>query len=133
MNTSLIEFSRGSEHGGYIEAYNHLSDDILSRAAIFYVDVSFEESLRKNRKRFNPSRPDSILEHGLPDEKMKRLYGEVDCEEFKGNDPEFVTVKGHKVPYVVLKNEPDITTERGEVLGKEMERLFQKLWQLRNK
>ena len=128
--TSLVEFSRGSEHGGYIEAYKYLSDEIFKKAAIFYIEVSFDESLRKNRKRFNPDRPDSILEHGLPDEKLKRLYGEVDWEAFKGDDPEFIIIKGHKVPYVVLQNEKDITTARDERLGDTLEDLFGKLWDL---
>ena len=52
--TALIEFSRGREHGGYREAFQHLSDEILRRAALVYVRVSFAESLRKNRRRFNP-------------------------------------------------------------------------------
>lgn len=129
--TTLIEFSRGTEHGGYQAAYPHLSDEILQKAAIFYIDVSFEESLRKNRKRFNPDRPDSILEHGLPDNKLTRLYKEVDWETFRGNDPEFITIKGIKVPYVVLHNEPDITTARDENLGRVLEKLFGKLWELR--
>jgi len=131
-NTTLVEFSRGSEHGGYVEAYKHLSDEILKKAAIFYIDVSFEESLRKNRKRYNPTRPDSILEHGLPDNKLKRLYGEVDWEIFKGNDPEYILIKGHKLPYTVLNNEPDITTARDENLGRALEYHFGKLWKLRN-
>jgi hypothetical protein len=131
--TSLVEFSRGSEHGGYVEAYKYLSDEILKEAAIFYIEVSFDESLRKNRKRFNPDRPDSILEHGLPDEKLKRLYGEVDWEAFKGDDPEFITIKGNKLPYVVMQNEQDITTARDERLGAALEDLFRKLWKLRNK
>ena len=131
--TSLIEFSRGTEHGGYKDAYPHLSDEILKKAAIFYIDVSYDESLRKNRKRFNPEKPDSILEHGLPDWKLERLYKEVDWEEFRGDDPEFVTVKGHKVPYIVLKNEPDITTARDEKLGEAREELFGKLWEIRQR
>lgn len=128
--TTLIEFSRGSEHGGYQEAYQHLSDQILERAVIFYIDVSFQESLRKNRKRFNPDKPDSILEHGLPDEKLKKMYGEVDWKEFSGEDPEYIDIKGHKVPYVVLDNEEDITTERGEELGEALDQLLPKLWKL---
>lgn len=128
--TSLVEFSRGSEHGGYVAAYKHLSNEILNKAAIFYIEVSFDESLRKNRKRFNPDRPDSILEHGLPDEKLKRLYGEIDWEAFRGDDPEFITIKGYKVPYVVLQNEKDITTARDERLGDTLEDLFGKLWDL---
>ena len=131
--TALVEFSRGSEHGGYQAAYPHLSDEILRRAAIFYIDVPFEESLRKNRKRFNPSRPDSILEHGLPDGKLSRLYKECDWEAFSANDPEFITIKGHKVPYIVLHNEPDITTARDENLGRVLEELLDKLWRSRQK
>ncbi|HPC36153.1 MAG TPA: hypothetical protein P5067_00040 [Candidatus Marinimicrobia bacterium] len=132
-HTALIEFSRGSEHGGYRAAYPHLSDEILKRAAIFYIDVSFEESLRKNRQRFNPARPDSILEHGLPDAKLTRLYKDCDWEDFRGKDPEFIEIKGHKVPYVVLHNEPDITTARDENLGRVLEELLNKLWILRQK
>ena len=129
--TTLIEFSRGAEHGGYTEAYQHLSDEILERAAIFYIDVPWEESLRKNRNRFNPEKPDSILEHSLPDEKLERLYKDVDWEKFTGEDPEYVTIKGHKVPYVVLDNDPDITTARDAKLGKALEKLLKKLWKLR--
>ncbi len=131
--TTLVEFSRGSEHGGYTEAYPHLSDDILSRAVVFYIDVPFEESLRKNRRRFNPDKPDSILEHGLPDEKLERMYKDVDWEEFRGDDPDYLHVRGHKVPYVVLHNEPDITTARDENLGAALEELFSRLWTLKNK
>ena len=72
--TVLMEFSRGTEHGGYREAYGHLGKEVLSRAAILYVDVSWEESLRKNRKRKNPDKPYSILEHSLEDEKIETLY-----------------------------------------------------------
>lgn len=131
--TTLVEFSRGTEHGGYQAAYQHLSEEILRKAAIFYIDVSFEESLRKNRKRFNPAKPDSILEHGLPDAKLTRLYKEVDWETFRGPDPEYITVKGIRVPYIVLHNEPDITTARDENLGRALEALLGKLWQLRHK
>ena len=86
-NTStILEFSRGSEHGGYESAFRSLSEDILKKACVLYIDVPYEESLRKNRRRFNPDRPDSILEHGLPDEKVERLYKEVDWEIFKGTN-----------------------------------------------
>jgi len=130
--TTLIEFSRGSEHGGYQAAYPHLSTEILQQAAIFYVDVSFAESLRKNRQRFNPDKPDSILEHGLPDEKLKKLYEKVDWPEFRGSDPERVSVKDIAVPYVVLHNEPDITTARDERLGQALEKRLGQLWQICN-
>lgn len=127
--TSLVEFSRGSEHGGYKAAFPHLSDDILKKAGILYINVSYEESKRKNRRRFNPERPDSILEHGLPDEKLDRLYKEVDWDEFRGSDPEFIQFKDFKIPYVTFQNEPEIT-DKPEELGKHLEEVLQKLWQL---
>ncbi|MFL7790507.1 MAG: hypothetical protein AB8I69_00080 [Anaerolineae bacterium] len=107
--TTLIEFSRGSEHGGYAGALFHLTDDVLCRAAVVYVRISFEESLRKNRRRFNPDRPDSILEHSLPDEKMERLYREDDWDALSGGeDSGFLDVKGVRVPFAVLENEGNL-------------------------
>jgi hypothetical protein len=130
--TTFIEFSRGTAHGGYGEAFPHLSDELLQRAAIVYVHVSFAESLRKNRLRFNPDRPDSILEHAMPDHKLERIYREDDWEEFSAADPEFVTVKGIRVPYVVFENEDDVTTTRGEALGRRLERVLGRLWTLKS-
>ena len=40
------------------------------------VQVSFAESLRKNRKRFNPERPDSILEHAVDEKKLEGYRSE---------------------------------------------------------
>lgn len=130
--TSLLEFSRGSEHGGYKAAFNHLSEDILHKAALVYIDVTYEESKRKNRRRFNPNKPDSILEHGLPDEKLERLYKMVDWEEVSRSDPHFLTIKGLKVPYVIFHNEPEIT-DKPEELGNHLEEILQKLWELRQR
>ncbi|HHS49579.1 MAG TPA: hypothetical protein ENN07_00475 [candidate division Zixibacteria bacterium] len=126
--TAIIEFSRGSEHGGYAYAYKHLSEEILRKAAILFIDVSFEESLRKNRRRFNPDRPDSILEHGLDDEKMHALYREVDWKEFTAGDAEFVEVKGIRVPFVVFPNDDDVTTARGDELGERLDGCMTRLW-----
>ena len=128
--TVVIEFSRGSEHGGYKSAFEHLSQDVLERLAILYVDVSWEESLRKNRKRFNPERPDSILEHALPDERLKKLYKEIDWEEVTAPDPDFIQIQGAEVPYVVLDNQDDVTTARGEELGNRLEEALADLWAL---
>ena len=128
--TTLIEFSRGSEHGGYTSAFAHLSSEILSRAAVLYIDVSWEESLRKNRKRANPDKPDSILEHSLPDQKLERLYKEIDWQEVSRADPQFLSIKGYRVPYVVFDNSDDVTTGQGAALGARLETLLGKLWQL---
>jgi hypothetical protein len=103
---------------------------MLQRGAILYLKVSYEESLRKNRLRFNPDRPDSILEHSLPDEKLERLYRDDDWEQFSSPDPEFVDVQGVRVPYVVFENEDDVTTGRGEALDVRLRERLGRLWYL---
>jgi len=128
--TTLIEFSRGTEHGGYESAFPHLSEEILEKACVLYIDVPYEESLRKNRRRFNPNRPDSILEHGLPDNKLERLYKEVDWERFKGNDPDFLHFAGRRIPYAVFDNMPE-KTDKPDVLGAHLEEVLKKLWSSR--
>lgn len=128
-HTVLIEFSRGSEHGGYRAAYPHLSDTVLQQAAILYIDVSYEESLRKNRRRFNPNRPDSILEHGLPDAKLERLYREVDWHDLAAEHPETIRIREWAVPYAVFPNEDDVTTALGPVFEQRLETVLGTLWE----
>jgi hypothetical protein len=132
-STALIEFSRGSEHGGYAQAFAAFEPDVLRRAAILSIDVSWEESLRKNRRRFNPDRPHSILEHGLSDEKLEKLYRENDWAAFTAADPSFVSPQGIRVPYAVMPNEDDVTTPRGEALGERLEQSLSRLWDLYTK
>ena len=134
--TAIIEFARGTEHGGFKRAFEHLSTEIVEKMAILYLNVSWEESLRKNRARFNPNRPDSILEHGLPDSKLEKLYRVVDWEEISAKDSQFINIHGIRVPYVVFENEDDVTTPRGEGLAQRLEESLNKLWglyQLRRK
>lgn len=126
--TTIVEFSRGREHGGYQSAFSHLSSEMLKKMAVLYIDVSWEESLRKNRKRFNPDRPDSILEHSLPDAKLERLYREVDWPEVTGGDPQYLRIQGIRVPYVEFENSDDVTTARGAALGGRLEASLQRLW-----
>lgn len=124
----LVEFSRGSEHGGYRSAFKHISRELAQKIAVLYLDVSWEESLRKNRKRFNPDKPDSILEHGLPDSKLERLYKEVDWQEVSAADKTRLDINGVKVPYVVMDNSDDVTTSRGAALGQRLETCLHHLW-----
>jgi hypothetical protein len=126
--TAIVEFSRGSEHGGYASAFTHLPKAMVERMAVLYIDVSWEESLRKNRKRFNPDKPDSILEHGLPDAKLEKLYREVDWAQVSAGDPDYLAIQGCRVPYVVFDNADDVTSARGEALGQRLESTLQELW-----
>jgi hypothetical protein len=127
-NTAVIEFSRGSEHGGFKTAYDYLSEIILQNAVTLYIYVDFAESMRKNRRRYNPDKPDSILEHALEDLKMEMLYKDSDWEEFAA-DPEYLEVKGFKVPYGVFNNMPE-KTDKPEVLGAHLEEVLTRLWQV---
>jgi hypothetical protein len=127
-NTIILEFSRGKEHGGYQEAFKHLSDEIIRQMAILYIDVPWEESLRKNRARFNPERPDSILEHGLPDEKLEKLYRETDWHELIQGRSESISLRGVDVPFAVFDNADDVTTAYGNMLGLRLEETLQLLW-----
>jgi hypothetical protein len=130
--TVLLEFSRGKEHGGYRHALPLLSDDILKNLSILYINVPWEESLRKNRSRFNPEKPDSILEHSLPDEKLERLYRDCDFQELVDAPAGKVTIRDFQVPYVIFENEDDVTSVMGTALGKRLEPLLQTLWSIRS-
>lgn len=128
-NTVLIEFSRGNEHGGYRSAFKHLSSEVLSNLAVIYLQVSWEESLRKNRKRFNPDKPDSILQHSLPDAKLERLYRYNDWVEVSKPDQHYLHIQGFRVPYAVMDNEDDVTTAGGDRLGNRLQDTCSSLWQ----
>lgn len=127
-DTVIIEFARGSEHGGFKRAFDHLSKSILEKMAILYIDVSWEESLRKNRRRFNPERPDSILEHGMTDEKLEVMYRDSDWQELTQNNPETITIQGFNIPYAIFENEDDVTTNYGTELGVRLEKTLANLW-----
>ncbi len=127
--TVLLELSRGTEHGGYARAFARLSEAVLERLAVVYVRVSYRESLRKNRRRFNPERPHSILEHALPDEKLEKLYREDDWDRLAAGH-RFLRIGGRQVPYAVFENEEDLTSPGGEPLGRRLEEVLGGLWAL---
>jgi hypothetical protein len=129
--TALVEFSRGGEHG-FAEAFSYLHEEILKRAGILYIKVSYEESVRKNRRRARPGQEDSILYHSLPDEKMEFYYKTNDWEQLTANDPCYIDIKGFRVPYTVFENEPEKTLDPSK-LGAELERATGKLWSIMQK
>ena len=128
--TTIIEFARGSSHGGFRRAFKHLSKEIAERLSILYLNVSWEESLRKNRARYNPDRPDSILEHGLSDSKMESLYRYSDWDDITASQPEEILIQGVPVPYVVFENEDDVTSQGGEALSARLQERLAKLFEL---
>lgn len=124
--TTLIEFARGGENGIY-EALSYLHEDILKNVSLIYIKVSYEESVRKNRRRARPGQEHSILHHSLPDEKMDFYYKINDWEKLAAKDPEYIEVKGFKIPYAVFENEPEKTLDP-ILIGQELERVTNKLW-----
>ncbi|MGZ3687210.1 MAG: hypothetical protein ACXWP5_10170 [Bdellovibrionota bacterium] len=123
--TLLVEFSRGGPTG-MRDAFAHLAPELLKKAGVVYIDVSFEESLRKNRLRARAGQQDSILYHSLPDEKMKFYYQTNDWEELSQGDPKFLSVQSIQVPYAVFKNEPDQTGDLKR-LEPALEAIFSKI------
>jgi hypothetical protein len=127
--TVLVEFSRGGANG-FAEAFSHLADEIVSCAGIVYINVSYEESVRKNRRRFDPARADSILYHALPDEKMEFYYRTNDWEELsRGRKTGRVRIRHHDVPFAVFDNEPEQTDDPAK-LGPALEEVLAQLWGL---
>jgi hypothetical protein len=127
--TTLVEFARGGGDGIH-EALRHLHEEVLSRAVLLYIRVSYDESVRKNRRRARKGMEDSILYHSLPDEKMEFYYRVNDWEALAARDPEVIEVNGFRVPYAVFENEPEKTLDPA-LLGAELERVTAKLWEHR--
>jgi hypothetical protein len=124
--TVLIEFARGGENG-IQEALSYLHEDILKNAVLMYIKVSYEESVRKNRRRARKGQEDSILYHSLPDEKMDFYYKINDWDRIEAKNPTHIDVKGIKVPYAVFENEPEKTLDKN-LIEQELERATNKLW-----
>lgn len=110
----FVEFSRGGE-SGYQNALNGFSKKILSRTAILYVDVSVEESWRRNLTRYDENKRDGILTHSVPREEMKMTYGNDDWPKIASSPQGTLNVKGIEIPYVTMGNEPESTDP--DVLG----------------
>jgi hypothetical protein len=92
-----------------------------------YIRVTYEESVRKNRRRARKGEEHSILYHSLPDEKMDFYYKTNDWEKLEAKDPHTIDVKGIKVPYAVFENMPEKTLDP-KLIGEELERVTMKLW-----
>jgi hypothetical protein len=126
--TSLVEFARGGDNAIH-HALTFLSDEMLSRASLMYIRVTYEESVRKNHRRARKGEEDSILYHSLPDEKMEAYYKTNDWDVIEGKDPNYIEVRGHKIPYAVFENMPEKTLDP-RLIGEEIERVTARLWGL---
>jgi thymidylate kinase len=106
--TLLVEFSRGGQDA-YRAALEAFSPSVLSRAAILYVEVSAAESRRRNLARYDAAQRDGILTHSVPRAEMEGTYAADDWRVITGDTKGTVTVRGVRVPYVTMCNEPEST------------------------
>jgi hypothetical protein len=107
--TLLIEFARGVGDG-FKESLERFSPDIVSRAAILYINVSFEESFRRNSARYKPGQEESILFHKVPDRDMLGFFRDNDWVEITAGAPDgWLSLAGVRVPFVSMNNEPEST------------------------
>lgn len=107
-DTLLIEFSRGGPTG-YRDALARLDPRLLEQAAILYIQVSFAESLRRNRARYDEARKGSILAHSVPEEAMHEVYSVDDWDTLTADGLGYLAAGGMRVPYVTMVNEPEST------------------------
>ena len=124
-DTLLIEFSRGGPTA-YRDALARLDGRLLRRAAILYIQVSFEESCRRNRARYDEARKGSILAHSVPEEAMRAVYRLDDWQTLTAPHPthlplplprggegggrgDRLTQQAGRLPYVTMLNQPEST------------------------
>jgi hypothetical protein len=107
--TLLIEFARGRDDG-FRESLERFHPGILARAAILYIDVSFEESVRRNDARYKKGQEESILFHKVPDRDMLGFFRENDWAAITGGARDGrLELAGIQVPFVSMPNEPEST------------------------
>lgn len=131
--TVVIEAARGGPNGaafpltppvGYAATFQQLSEAILEKAAVLYIQVEPAESRRKNIERGRPDGQGSILHHSVPMEVMLSQYGTDDMAYLAGlsGKPNTIAVerlfeeKGHyrtrtfHLPVAMFDNRNDLTT-----------------------
>jgi hypothetical protein len=127
--TLLIEFARGVGDG-FRQSLERFDPAILRRAAILYIQVSFEESFRRNSSRYKPGQEESTLFHKVPDRDMLGFFRDNDWQAITGGAPDgWLDVGGVKVPFVSMNNEPEATD--AAVLGPRYSTALNRLRELR--
>lgn len=107
--TVFIEFARGASDGGYTNALNRLSDELLSDAAILFIDASYEESCRRNDARYQEKLKHSVLAHKVPEADMVRFSRDIDWPELTHNQPHgLLPIRQLQVPFLTMDNETEL-------------------------
>lgn len=129
--TLIIEFSRGGKKT-YTGALSKLSAGVLERAAILFIDVTKDESWRRNVARYEKKKRASILCHSLPRETYEYQYGTHDWPELTDKkESGFIGIKGLKIPFITMNNEPELPP--GPEIAGRYKRALDKLFELYGK
>lgn len=130
-NTLFIEFSRGATKT-YTESFALLSQEILEKAVILFIDVTKDESWRRNVERYEEKKKHSILSHSLPKETYDFHYSTHDWLKLTGDKSSgYLEFKKAKVPFVTMNNEPQLPP--GQEIAKRYRAAFDTLFKLLNK
>jgi thymidylate kinase len=127
--TVLVEFARGGP-AAYRDALATLAPEVLRAGAILYLDVSFEESWRRNLARYDRARRDGILTHSVPREEMERTYATDDWAALARRDAGYIAPQGIRVPYATVPNTPEPKTD--DEFAQRFRPALCTLWGLRN-
>lgn len=127
--TLFIEYARGREDG-YRRSFDLLDEDILERTAIFYMDNTFEESMRRNTTRSSDKdEKQTILYHKVPLGVMENYYRTHDWYDLTDKEPHgHIVVKGMRIPFVTVWNVPE--SHDMKVLEERYSPPLKKLWDL---
>lgn len=127
-HTLFIEFARGGEKP-YLEALAGFDPSVLDRSAILRIEVSRDESFRRNEARYREKLKHTVLAHKCPEPNMKRFYSEDDWPQLtKGKMSGKIAVGGVEVPFVTMNNEPESTDPK--VLDPRYGDALAMLWEL---
>jgi hypothetical protein len=128
-NTLLLEFSRGDGDSGYKRSLSGIKKEILKDAAIIYIDVSYEEALRRNEARYQEKLKHSVLAHKVPEKAMEKYYKNDDWKTLTlGKTNGFVEINGVKIPFVTMNNEPE--SKDPEILENRYETALKRVFDL---
>ncbi|MBU4484755.1 hypothetical protein KKA47_04985, partial [bacterium] len=126
--TLFIEFARGKADG-FKTTLEGFDDEILQKGSILYVKVSHAESYRRNNARYKEGQEGSILFHKVPDKDMNEYFIENDWEEITGGKENgYLEIKGIKIPFVTMLNEPELPP--GPEISARYENALNKLFEL---
>ncbi|MCK4649221.1 hypothetical protein KAT51_06840 [bacterium] len=120
-HTVFIEFSRGGKEE-YAQALSLFDKYILENSVLLYMKVSYKEAYRRNIRRYETKKKNTILQHTVPVEIMKK-YKTDDWDQLISSSKQYVNINDVLIPYAVLKNEPEIT-DKPDILNTQLGKIL---------